>query len=199
MRKYLLIVLSALLLTACSGQSPSQPNENSPQTPVQTPAPAQTESKYATYVGSDYTFQYPKELSLKSDATLTAGKGVEIGGLENYEANTNLKAADIQIVKGDQSTCDKNDFFGELQSTITAKIVNGISFNGGSYEDAGAGQRADATVYSTVHNGKCYKVALISQYSNLDNYDPSSKPKAFDAQKLQNILDEMMSSFQFTN
>lgn len=222
MKKASIFLLSAMFLVGCasnygtpSSYTPAKPMMvpppmapasgpvTVPQVPAEpSPVSAGQEAKASTFVNTysskDFSFEYPKDLTVKTDVTLAAGKGLQLNGLEKYSPKTNLTAADIEITSGGTvASCEGNTFFGPSLAYSVSKTFNGAEFQFDTYQDAGAGQRQDSTVYSTVHNNKCYMIALVTQYSVLENYE--TPPPAFDKQKIEAVLTDLMNSFKFKN
>lgn len=204
MKKILIVISSLMFLVACNiNQSEDKPAQEAQ--PVQTqpakeekatkPPVAEKPNNVSTYSNSEFSFQYPDGLVVKENVDLAAGKGLQVNGLEAYTPNTNLNSADIEITSGDAASCKDANLFGSSLAAGVSTVVNGITFQLDTYQDAGAGHRADSTVYSVIHNSKCYRIALVTQYSVLENYE--KPPKAFDKVKLQAVLEALVKSFEF--
>lgn len=193
MKKILIALSSLVLLVGCNNNVPADAQSvQLPQPPAdeqQAPAP--------TYSNSEFSFEYPKDLTVEENVDLVAGKGVRVNGLGAYGENTNLNSADIEITSGDLASCKDDNLFGVSLAAGVSTVVNGTTFKLDTYQDAGAGHRADSKVYSVVHNDKCYRIALVTQYTVLENYE--NPPKTFDKVKLEKVEADLVASFKFKN
>jgi hypothetical protein len=77
------------------------------------------------------------------------------------------------------------------------RTLGGEPFAAFTLSDAGAGNRYETTSYRTVHAGACYAVEYTIHSTNLGNYDPSQRIKAFDEAKITSLLDGTAGSFEF--
>lgn len=183
MKKALSVLLPAIILVGCSQ------------------ATITNETKKVTldsYYGVNYSFKYPSDLSLNTNTSMMSGFGASLSGLEAYQAKTNLTSASIQIASDDSAAmCDDNNNqnFGGKQGESGTEKIAGADFKKQFYQDAGAGQRADSIVYTAVRNKKCYKLALVMQYSVVD--DKENKLQKFNQVKLEDVLQVVTKNFRF--
>ncbi|MBI5753655.1 hypothetical protein HZA40_00740 [Candidatus Peregrinibacteria bacterium] len=183
MKKALPILLTAMILVGCS--SPTVMNGDK-KVPLE------------SYNGANFSFKYPGDLTLTSNTNMVAGFGASLSGVEGYQPATNLSSASIQIASDDSAAmCEDVNIqaFGGKQGNPSTVSIAGTDFKKQFYQDAGAGQREDSIVYTAVNNKKCYKMALVMQYSVVENSD--GKLKKFDQLKLEKVFQVVADSFIF--
>lgn len=93
-----------------------------------------------------------------------------------------------------------------LISATSTKIINGISFERGTWGEAAAGNLYQGIDYTTIRNGLCYRVGLFTHSANgegLYGSDPDQIKKvdalqAIDIQDLFALFDQIATTIKFT-
>lgn len=183
MKKAISIVLPAMILLGCSTATIMNGDKKVP---------------LDSYYGVNYGFKYPSDLSLNTNTAMMAGFGSSISGVEIYQPKTNLNSANIQIASDDSAAmCDdgNNQAFGTKQGNASTVQIGGADFHKQFYQNSGAGSKEDEIVYTAVHNKKCYKMALVMQYSEITGKE--NKLQKFDQVKLENVFQVVVDNFRF--
>lgn len=226
MKKIMLFVLAILVIAAAVGlfyilrKTIVQDSQNSTSTnadlDIRDKNIPTIPTGWKTYSNNQYEFSvsYPADFQLQFPSADNSSDWEYIG---NTDA-TGTKIIDIYIPKsfeGDKTNFgDANFRVGASQSStalsqclnpIPANLItdtSNLTINGTNYfkfatTDAGAGNRYQITSYRTIKNNTCFAVDLMVHYSVLENYDPSMGIKAFDQNKIDSVLNQILNTFYF--
>jgi hypothetical protein len=75
--------------------------------------------------------------------------------------------------------------------------LGGIKFTRFTFEDAGAGNRYDSTIYRATSGSNCYELVEFLHWAAMDNFSPGAI-KEFDRAKIEAELHTIVSSFALT-
>jgi hypothetical protein len=75
--------------------------------------------------------------------------------------------------------------------------LGGIKFTRFTFEDAGAGNRYNSTIYRATSGGNCYELVEFLHWAAMDNFSPGAI-KEFDRAKIEAELHTIVSSFALT-
>ncbi len=188
-------------------------------TPVQQRASTQTPSTGSTgssQAGSGYimnnpqtftdtvhkvTYNYPSEMTLLQNGTLSGTTGILISSAElpsSFQPNTNFRGATFLVGLSNDATsiaqCS-NPQNGEVAQGTT--LINGVFFSKFGLGDAGAGNLYDTTSYRTIYNNQCYVVEYTIHTTNIGNYDPSQGISSYNKTPIVALLESVAQSFKF--
>ena len=162
-------------------------------------------------------FEYPEVMrQVSPDQQLYASffspkaeKVVSFTFPDSFTTTTNLKNAGVEVYIEPSSTCSKlsgvvtgapDELATLAQHYLTPQItVEGGVMNLEQVADAAAGSATRGFVYSGMHGRSCYHFGLFTTATNLNNYDPASRPQAFDAKQLLSIFAGIMHSSYLGN
>jgi membrane-bound inhibitor of C-type lysozyme len=162
--------------------------------------------------GNSFHFTYPSSVTLSGSSagysTDWMNGSQELGLVlakatlpRTFQPKTNFSEATVLV--GTSATpkavanCAKAPATGGPAVAPVKVTINGTSFTKVSTSDAGAGNLYQTTSYRTVRNNQCYVVEYTIHSSNIGNYSPDQGITAFDAQKVQNVLERIVQSFTF--
>jgi hypothetical protein len=110
---------------------------------------------------------------------------------------TNFQAAGLSInILRDLKTEQDCAAIDTGQYPVKTQMINGTRFRYGLTGEAGLGNSKGGTAYRAFHERVCFEVSTATAQSSLGAFDPGTV-KAFDAGKLDRILDQMVHTFKF--
>lgn len=119
---------------------------------------------------------------------------------ETYLKNTNFGYAKITVGHSNEQDAVE----GCLHPMETNKIItqtkvnfNEVTFAKISLTDAGAGNRYATNSYRTLHNGKCWAVESVVNYSPIEFYGKDSEVTEFNLEKTEKNIQEIIHTFKF--
>ena len=204
-----LLLLPILLLAGCQA-APSVPSDGASSSSTERSALSSVISSESTssvsslalsqtYTNSDYNFQlsYPAGFEAKKDFYTDESDLASASILypDSFAKNVTLIDARVDMTV-QAGTCKDTDTFN-VQSRQSA-VINGITFNRADGSDVGAGNLYDVRSYSTTHNSNCYRSTLIIHSCNLGPDCAAGHQRTFDRKPLQDIFEQMMTTFKFT-
>ncbi len=159
-----------------------------------------------------FSFSYPSKFSLADNETIlnqpweynTTDTGNLIARVvipRTIQPKTNFGEAYFDVGVSTSTDSIKNCLISSGVNTtdVSSISINDQSFEVFHYNDAGAGNFYDVTSYHTVKNGKCFVLESFVHSSNIGNYSPDQGIKEFDKILVNNILKNIVESFQFLN
>jgi hypothetical protein len=167
-----------------------------------------TPTVWETYTNQEYgiSFKYPP---VAEEADLNEEGGViRFVDLPIIEKGTNLgqKYLDIHAnpIPKDGKGCSANIPTEGALNSSTNVVFNGISYLKQTGGEGAAGSSYNFVSYVTSKYGKCYVISLVLVSANdlkIPTYDnPYAKPYIkYNAARESAILDQIMSTFKFTN
>ena len=75
--------------------------------------------------------------------------------------------------------------------------LGGVKFNRFAFEDEGAGNRYDSTIYRATSDGNCYELVEFLHFAAMENFSPGAL-KQFDRAKIEAELHAITRSFALT-
>jgi hypothetical protein len=115
---------------------------------------------------------------------------------KDYE-RTNFQAAGVSInVLRDAKTEQDCALIDAGRYPIKTRIINGAKFRYGLTGEAGMSQSKGGTTYRAFHDSVCFEISTATAQTSLGAFDPGTV-KAFDAGKLDGVLDQMIHTFKF--
>jgi len=114
---------------------------------------------------------------------------------DSYSTGTNLTGAKVDLeVTNNQMDCIISAY--NKTSLIQSPVKNNIIFYQDKWNEGAAGHNIEHIGYYTWQTQKCYRIVLSMNAANLDNFDPSNRPKAFDRQKIIDIFNQIYPTFK---
>jgi hypothetical protein len=117
-----------------------------------------------------------------------------------FEPQTNFSDATLTVGESGNSdavsACLTPDQ-GESQSATSTISIDGTTFTVFSSNDAGAGNYYQTWSYRTLQAGECYAVEYTIHSNQIANYPSSYNLQPFDQNKLTNLLNRIVGTFQF--
>jgi len=167
----------------------------------QVTTPPDDTSTWEVFADSVFSMSYPDVFTVNQIATgdeWRAGANGDAGTLDfsitlpkSYMPNTNFDDAKLTLGHSTNTTsvadCLKPDASGGPNTSMTTKLINGVSYTVFTSSDAGAGNLYDTTSYRTVKNKTCVAVEYTIHYSQFANY-PAGSITVFDESKVQALL-----------
>lgn len=86
------------------------------------------------------------------------------------------------------------DKLAQGEKPAGSEMLGGVKFTRFTFEDAGAGNRYNSTVYRTTSGGNCYEVVEFLHWAPIENFSPGSV-KEFDRAKIEAELHAIARSF----
>lgn len=160
-----------------------------------------------TYNGRSFRIRYPDgwlhETAANTGWSLisnqTAGEVlVTIKSPKSYLKNTNFGYAQVRVVKNDHKQTVQHCMSLSGSRYKTKKMtINGISFARITTSDAATGDRYLIQSYRTVHNGACWVIESVLNYSPIEFYGNDTDVTEFDQKKVKLKLYNIIQSFKF--
>jgi hypothetical protein len=151
--------------------------------PVASAAPAKPAPvKWETYAGNGFTLTLPEGYTANPQFEYDQlGGGRNIPGTsftipERISTGSNLSAdtyLSVERLPAGGGPCTASRFLPE-GATIQSTTEKGVAYSVGTFEDAGAGNRYDESVYVLVKSRPCTAVRYFVHSTNIGNYDPGS-------------------------
>jgi hypothetical protein len=111
---------------------------------------------------------------------------------------TNFSEAQFTVGTSSESSAALNCLVAENGETESgAIIINGVSYNSFTLNDAGAGNFYATTSYRTIRGQECYAVEYTVHSTNIGNYSPDQNISAYDAVTIKSLLESIVQSFKF--
>ncbi|HVW71557.1 MAG TPA: hypothetical protein VHB93_00180 [Candidatus Paceibacterota bacterium] len=175
-----------------------------------TPPPQQDTSSWQVFGTALFTIRYPQIFTnnaVESNDEWRSGANGDAGTLDlsimlpkSYMPGTNFSDAKLTVGHSASaapvSNCLKPDPSGGPSSSMTTRLINGVSFTVFTSSDAGAGNLYDTTSYRTMHNNTCIAVEYTIHYTQIANYPPGTVTQ-FDESKVAAMLDSVVDTFTF--
>lgn len=124
---------------------------------------------------------------------------------EQYYTRTNLREASVWIIIDGQGpaarvSCSLSlgvGVSGELPNGKSSEVqeINGITFTKSLESDAGMSHRYEYTIYSTVHDSKCFRIISFIQYVSMGVFDPGTVSDV--TNQIRAKLDQIAKTFRF--
>lgn len=167
-----------------------------------TTLPSADTSRWQAYRDQKNGFElcYPDDLIVIHQAPVISGSPIVfmLDFPSTYSTGTNLSYAGIGV-RVQSGVCTLWPGW-QPQASVTR---NGITFQISKGSEGAAGSFLDFLRNATERNTSCYDVTLQLHYSNLDIYRdiggllPPGAPKDFDRKKIEEIFEQVMSTFKF--
>ena len=118
---------------------------------------------------------------------------------KSFLPQTNFSEAKFTVGTSADPVAIKNCFKSDGGSigTTSEVTVNNQKFTRITLADAGAGNFYETTSYRTIYNNQCYAIEYTIHSTNIGNYSPDQGIKEFDKQKVEPLLENIVSSFKF--
>lgn len=170
--------------------------------------PPDDTSAWQVYGTALFTIRYPDIFTVNQisagDEWRTGANG-DAGTLDfsltlpkSFEPGTNFGDAKLTVGHSANTAsvadCLKPDASGGPGTSMTTRVINGVTFTVFTSSDAGAGNLYDTTSYRTVQNKTCVAVEYTIHYSQFANY-PAGSITQFDETKVQAKLDSVVDTF----
>lgn len=159
-----------------------------------------------------FSFSYPKEFNLADEETLSNQSwdfnSTSAGNLlvrvlipKSIEPNTNFGEAVFDVGVSTSSIDIKNCLVPPIGNfvEVSTSTINGENYTVFNYSDAGAGNRYDIESLRAIHNNQCFVLESMIHSSNIGNYSPDQGIKEFDRNFVNSILNNIVSTFKFSN
>jgi membrane-bound inhibitor of C-type lysozyme len=168
--------------------------------------PAAGGSRQFTDSAGTFTFRYPESVAVTggtSDFTPGWSAGETTSGIllargtlgRGFQQSTNFSNATFTV----GTSVEPSAVASCLAGATSTRISNGVTYSVIGESDAAAGNRYDTTKYRTLRDNQCYSVEYTIHSTNLGNYSPDQNIREFDRAAVTAVLEEMFSSFQFTD
>jgi len=196
------LIGTSVLFSGCGNKTAS------PGVSDKATAPKTDSGDYIEYGDAKYQLYFKHPADLISDFADPESRMVLIFP-ESYTTGTNLGIAQIRLDVG-RRTCDD---FGSSEdpvigwhyakslspsSAFPEKITaNGVEFTRLKCSDAAMSHVADSLIYVTEHNGQAFSLNLYFRSANLDVYDESIRPRAYEPAEMEKIYLDILSSIKF--
>lgn len=162
-----------------------------------------------TYNGRSFRIRYPDgwlhETAVDTGWSLissqTKGKVLAtIKSPQGYLKNTNFGYAQVRVAKNDHEQTVKHCTSLSGSRYKTKKMtINGTSFVRITTNDAATGDRYLIQSYRTVHNGVCWAIESVLNYSPIEFYGKDTGVTKFDQKKVKLKLYNIIQSFKFVD
>jgi hypothetical protein len=117
---------------------------------------------------------------------------------KEYIPNTNFSDARLTIGMSGDNQALKTCFAKDQNETVGGQeMIGGYPFAKFTANDAGAGNFYETTSYRAILGQYCYVVEYTIHSSNIGNYSPDQGITEFDKTKIQNELENIVTSFKF--
>jgi len=113
---------------------------------------------------------------------------------------TNLGEASVSVGVSDDATIVAACSAGKPAQGEKANgsaTLGGVKFNRFAFEDEGAGNRYDSTIYRATSDGNCYELVEFLHFAAMENFSPGAL-KQFDRAKIEAELHAITRSFALT-
>lgn len=179
--------------TATSSSSAETVSSSSSNTSLEDGSGMTLQWKVFENTGSGYSISYPTDFILQKSDTLVTddfqASGISFDFPEKFRDGNTLDQAKVTVAV--QPTCPT------LSTPSSNENINGTVFTNNTWGGAGAGNLYQGRTYTTVHNNKCYIVALYMHSCNLGPDCYEGHTTAFDKRPLEDIFETMIDSFKF--
>jgi hypothetical protein len=163
------------------------------------------------YPAEDFTVAHNSTSSPWLAASPRAEQEINIVDLhlsnETSYTGTNLREASVWIILDGQGpaarvNCSQSlgvGVSGEFPSGKSSEVqeINGVAFTKSFESDAGMSHRYEYTIYSTVHDSKCYRIISFIQYVSMGVFDPGTVSDVTD--QIRAKLEQIDETFRFTS
>jgi membrane-bound inhibitor of C-type lysozyme len=179
---------------------------------TQTPAPSTPAATTFTDVSKTFSFNYVEPLAVTGGGggystdwmqnATTSGLVLAVVTLpRSFEPSTNFSEAKLTVgTSADADALSECLTYNSSGGPVTApsqQTINGVTYSVFKSSDAGAGNFYDTVSYRTVRNNQCYALEYTVHTTNLGNYSPDQGIKAYDKQKVADLLTGVVQSFTF--
>jgi hypothetical protein len=211
-KRLLQLALIASVSACAAHETAPQPSTAPPPTAT-TPAPVATVPKDVVHfedAAHRFAFDYPRVFDVavhderptrdwRQQSTRSGTLLAQLTLPSEYQPKTNFSEAKLSVgVSSDPAAvaeCTTAAAGGNGVET-TQVTLHGRAFTKLAFSDAAAGNRYDTTSYRVVQDHACYTIEHTIHSTNLGNYSPDQGITAFDATRVQALLEGVVQSFE---
>jgi membrane-bound inhibitor of C-type lysozyme len=161
--------------------------------------------------GNTFTFSYPSSVTVSgggigytqdwmTNATTSGLVLAKVTLPSTFEPKTNFQQATLTIgTSADPDALSECTTYSQSGGELTKSqvIINGVTYEKFVTNDAGAGNFYTTTSYRTIRNSQCYAIEYTVHTTDIGNYSPDQGISAYDAAKVDSVMDSVIQSFKF--